>query len=454
MNKIKKIVKSSYFPFGVLFVIMLVLTSSKMFFSDDSNVFAYFGNPSVLLWIKERYLGWSSRIVIEIVLGLFASRMKWLWKITDPLMYVILGWGIYRLFVTKNKNNKTMISIIVCLILFIPQKLFSEAGWMATSLNYLWPVAFGLISLIPIRKCLEEQKIRWFEIPVYIASLIFAENMEQVVAVLFTVYLLFTIYFIAKRKLKPIIFIMFLLSIASLGFILKCPGNSARAISEVETWFPDYVMYNKIDKAFIGVYSTLQYFINHFNPIYVAFTITIMVTIFKKYQAIGYRAISVFPVFMGVVFNVGEKISLHIFYELLDAFSLFKIENRIYLDVDNLTKVSTYIPVVCCIITLACLIVSIYLIFRNNHKAIIPLLILCAGIGSKFIMGFIVTVFASTTRTCFIFMIGMIILTTMILDQSEEKTLKNYFNILVIVSIFIVINNFCLCYGISRIYMI
>lgn len=446
MSKIKKLFKSHYFPFVLLFIIMLILTAGKKFFHDDSDLFSHFSENPMMFWVRNRYLYWTSRIIIEVILGLFASRVRWLWKITDPIMYVLLGFAIYRVFVTKH-NNKTMIWLIVCLVLLIPQKLLSEAGWMATSLNYLWPVAFGVFSLIPIRKTLDGEKIRWFEVPFYAISLIFAENMEQVAAVLFTVYLLFTIYFVAKRKLNFTIVIMLLLSIASVVFILKCPGNSARADAEVANWFVDYPMYNKIDQAFIGLYSTMQYFINHFNPIYLVFTLSLMITIFKRYNNIAYRAISIIPFFMGIAFNIGEHLTFYLFAGLHSAFSCFQTENRIYLDVDNLTQVSTYIPVFCSIVTLACFVVSVYLVFREKHKAVIPLLILCAGICSKFIMGFIVTVFASSNRTSFIFMICMLILSVMILDQTSEKTLKKCLNILIIWTIFTVINHFCICTG-------
>lgn len=191
----------------------------------------------------------------------------------------------------------------------------------------------------------------------------------------------------------------------------------------------------------------MQYFINRFNPIYLVFTLSLMISIFKRYHNIAYRAISIIPFFMGFAFNIGEHLTFYLFEGLHSAFSCFRTENRIYLDVDNLTQVSTYIPVFCSIVTLACFVVSVYLVFREKHKAMIPLLILCAGICSKFIMGFIVTVFASSNRTSFIFMICMLILSVMILDQTSEKTLKKCLNILIIWTIFTVINHFCICTG-------
>lgn len=447
MSKEKKKLKSNWIPFIILFFVMLILTSFKPFFLDDLAYADYWGVSSILEFIKVRFLTWTSRIIIDIVLVLLATKALWLWKLIDSIMYVVLGIGIYKVFVIKNQNNKVMISAIACLILLIPQRLFSEAGWMATSVNYLWPMAFGVLSLLPIRKCIYNQKQKWYETLIYMIFLIIAANNEQLAIVLFTAYFIFTIYFIAKRQMKLNIAIMLILSLASLLFILLCPGNSARANSELEKWFPDYHMYNIIDKIFLGIFVTLQYYINHFNMIYVLFTIIIAITIFKKYKNMFYRILSVIPVFMGTAFNIGENLLKEergIFEGLAYLISKFRAENAFYLTFDNFDKIGTYIPVGLIIITLSCLIISIYLIFKENQNGILQLIILCAGICSKFIMGFIVTVFVSQNRTSFIFIICMIILTVMILDQKKEKELEKYSQALIIMSVFMTISNLCL----------
>lgn len=451
MSKLKKFLKSYCFPFAILFFVMLVLDSFKIFFLDDLAYENYWGAIDYMDFIKGRFYAWTSRLIIDTILVLLASNAGWLWKILDSIMYVILAVGIYKVFIVKRKKDKTMISIIVCLILLIPQRLLSEAGWMATSTNYLWPVSFGILSLIPIRKCLENEKLKWYQTIFYVITAIFAENNEQVATVLFVVYFIFIIYFIVKHQMRLEIAIMFLISCSSILFILLCPGNSARSMSEMEKWFVDYEMYNIIDKAFVGFYITLQYFINHFNAIYVIFSSIVMIEIFKNYKKIFYRIISTVPLFMGMAFNIGEKLleeKIGIFEGFSFLISKFRAENKVFITLDNFDRISTYIPISLCIITLACLIISIYLIFKEKNHGLLQLLILSAGICSKFIMGFIVTVVVSQNRTSFIFIICMIILTVMIFDNKNTKELEKYLNVFAIMSFFMSISNLCLCLNI------
>lgn len=446
MNKISKSKRKSLFA---LFLIMFVLTLFKQSFRDDIY-FADFANitgKARLLWFIEwRFDVWTSRVIIETILVLFARNFPWLWKILEPCIYVILAFAIHKVFVKKNKNNQSMFTIITCLILLIPQMIMGNSGWMATSLNYLWPTTFAIICLIPIKKVFNNEKIRWFEIPIYVACLLFAENVELVNIILFTVYFIFTVYFVCKRKMNPVIILMFLLSIANFAFILWCPGNAKRTQSEIIMNFTDYKMLNIVDKLFVGLYTTMQYYINHFNLIYVIFTTIIAINVYQKYRHIFYRIIAIFPVFMGIVFNTASIFTEKILPNLKTIFDLnFMEEHRILVNFENFDQITTYIPTFCCILCLGCLIASIYLIFRKSDNYIIPMLVLCAGICSKFIMGFIVTVFISEYRTQFIFMICMIILTVMMLDDKSENELKKYANILTIFAIFMVMDNFILC---------
>lgn len=173
----------------------------------------------------------------------------------------------------------------------------------------------------------------------------------------------------------------------------------------------------------------------------------------KKYvQGKKNRIISTVPVFMGLAFNIGESIleeKIGLFEGLCFLISKFRAENNVFMTLDSFDKISTYIPVILCILTLACLVISIYLIFKEKNYGLLQLLILFAGICSKFIMGFIVTVVVSQNRTSFIFIICMIILTVMILDQKSTKELERYSNVLIIMSFFMVFSNLCLCLNIG-----
>lgn len=60
----------------------------------------------------------------------------------------------------KNSYLKT---VILSHALLSPSIIVVDAGFIATTLNYLWAVTFGLISLIPAQKQMNNQKISCFE---------------------------------------------------------------------------------------------------------------------------------------------------------------------------------------------------------------------------------------------------------------------------------------------------
>lgn len=448
MNKLNKFLKSNKIPFVMLFAIMLVLTLTKQTLRDDIY-FADFANftgiPRLSWLIKWRFLYWSSRVVIETVLVLLARDFSWLWKILDPIVYVLLAYGIIRVFTKNHSKNRTMVTIMVSLILLIPQIILSTAGWMATSLNYLWPTTFAILCLIPIRKCIDKQPVKWFEVPIYMALAIFAQNVEQVAIVLCTVYVIFSLYFLFKKQITPTVLLMLCISIGSMALIFLCPGNANRTASEMELNFIDYPMLNLVDKIFIGLYSVMQYYILRFNPIYLVFTILMAVHICKKYDNIFYKAIAIFPIFMGTAFNIGNTAFKAAFEYMYEPFLMLIEEYKVLINFENFDQISTYVPIFLSIVNLGCLILSVYLAFGGTKKGIIALLTICAGIASKFIMGFVVTVFVSGIRAQFLFIISMIILTMMLLDDKSPRYLKNVSNVLVISAILMTINNFCLC---------
>ena len=452
MNKLKKIAKSAQIPLVILFFVMFFMTLSKQFIRDDvyfSN-FANLTGIARLSWFMEwRFWNWTSRNIIELVLILLVRDYWWLWKIAEPVIYVLLAFGIYRVFVSKSENPKMMYTIIVSLILLIPQIMLGTAGWTATSLNYLWPTTFGILCLIPIRKCLDGENVKGYQIPIYLGLLMFAENVEQVAVVLATVYVIFTIYLIAQKKIKPLIVVMLLISILNILYILKSPGNANRTASEIKMHFVDYKMLNIVDKIAIGIGALLQEYIIRFHPIYVAFTILLAIPIFKKHTSILYRAIAVFPIFMGIAFNIGGTVCSSVFERLRTAFLIFQEEYAVLIHFGNFDQIITYVPFFMSLVNIGCLILAVYIAFGNTRKSMLAFLTISAGLCSKFIMGFVVTVFVSGVRAQFLMIISMIIVSVLLLDGKKEKYLRNISTVLTISAIFMVINNLCVCLSLN-----
>lgn len=308
MKKIKKLFESDKLPFIVLFLVMLVATLFKSTTSGDDNTFAIFitgeydsNITSIFKYWPWRYNSWSSRLIIETVLIFFAKDLPVLWKFVDSFMYVVLAYSLSKLFVKDNK--KILNWIIVLLIFCIPFGIFSTAGWMATSLNYLWTVSLGLYALIPIRKTLDSEKIKKYEYVLFILAAIYACNFEQVGLCIAAVYFIFNIFFIINKNVKKINIVMLIIAILSLVFILVCPGNKVRVKCDTEMYYPDFANFSIFEKLEIGLVTTMQYYMFNFNIIYFLFTLLLVIKVFKNKKNIFCKALAIYPFLMGVIFN-------------------------------------------------------------------------------------------------------------------------------------------------------
>jgi hypothetical protein len=449
-DKFKKIINSKTVPFIILFLVMLCVNIFKSTVTNDDVWFASITkgtiNPSITSmteYMKWRYNTWSSRLLIEFFLIEFSMNFAILWKVFDAASFAVLAYGIYRVFVSKTaKQNSVIKWLIVFFVIFIPQELLSSAGWIATSLNYTWVVALGMISLIPIRKVLDEENFKWFEIIIYILSIIYATNSEQMCLVLFTVYLIFTIYFIVKKKINPIVVVLFLITICSLIYILTCPGNSARTDVEIEVYFKDFANLTFIQKLEISATSTMQYYIYNFNMIYVIFTLILMITIYQKYKNnLLFKAIAVVPFLFGISFNVASNITQSLFPNTYNLIANLDFNSSYYITSENANILKSYLPLLISCANLVLLFVTVCLAFGKSKKTIIAVLCIGAGMCTRILMGFMPSVFVSGNRTQLIFLISMIIISVLLLEDKKEENLKKYINILLPFIIFTLIND-------------
>ncbi len=196
-EKIKKFLESGRGALLALFileiVLMMFITPNK---HDDKVFLESVTGTSIWSYVGPRYYNWSSRLIIEFVLCGVLKISKYLWILLEALMVTLAGYSISKLFVKNNENKFENIIMLVSMILIYPITQMNSAGWAATTINYMWPLATGLFALIPIRKIWDGEKIKFWQYPLYTVGLIFGSNQEQACAILFGTYilLLFKIY--------------------------------------------------------------------------------------------------------------------------------------------------------------------------------------------------------------------------------------------------------------------
>ena len=399
----------------LLFVIVFIIHFFFHFSNDDVTYFSHvLDTMSLGEFIKLRYSTWTSRLLIEGLL-VFISRNIYLWRFLDSIVFVLFIWCVQKLCF-KNISIKNTL-FVAFIVLLLPFFTMTEAGFCATTMNYFWPLTFMLFSFVPIRDMYRGNSINLKMVPFYFLSSLYACNQEQCVCIVLVVSLLACCYFLKKKKISWYSFSLLLLSLGSLAFILSCPGNGLRSIHEMEYWYVDYKNAMFIDKVFLGVVSSTSVLFSYFFVL-LSFSFILMIgsikvdnCVFKKYVAIFQFLI----IFILCIFRV---------YCLLfhKTFVLFDY----YTDTGNVFFSNILLFLFCIVLFL----IFIYLLYSFKRETrYYYVMILLLGCGTRLMMGFSPTIFASRSRTAIFLYFSLIILIINILNNINYilKKRENYF---------------------------
>ena len=263
-NKIIKFIKKNL-PFFIVFIIVFLVTRKIQISNDDLFFKEQLRDENIFSYIVRRYMNWSSRGLIEILL-IYVSKLNIIvWKIFNAAFVSIICVAISEIF---NKDKKALINwIISLLVLIYPLSDMNSAGPIATTANYLWPLMFFLLSMIPIKKfVIDNEKIKWYELIICIPSILFSVNVEQTCCLSFGFSFVALLYLIKNKKINKkswYTLLVLFCSIVSLIIIKLSPGNSSRFIQEIGTWYPEYSNYGILKKLYLGIVPTFAILIQN-----------------------------------------------------------------------------------------------------------------------------------------------------------------------------------------------
>jgi hypothetical protein len=268
INKINE-KKSSfliYIPFVIFFLIMFIWHFMLHPKNDDLWFSAKFFEQNIFSYLTWRYETWTSRVLIEFLLVPLAGLPRMIWNFLDSIVFVLIAVLIPKITLnTKNIKEKKLIiynslsCILVLIYIFTISNGLSSAGYIATTLNYTWPLFFGLLHFYLVKTYIfNENNLKTpAKIAIYLImfiALIFAINQELMLFLISEVYFFIILYCIYNKVKIPNI-ILLTLSILFLSFLnfYLCPGNHLRYIKEISTWLPDYYKLTLVNKIDLGI---------------------------------------------------------------------------------------------------------------------------------------------------------------------------------------------------------
>ena len=432
-EKVSKVFNGDYRGIAILFILQIILfISIKPIRYDDAFYIESITGVPVINFVCARYQNWTSRVLIEATLGIIFRYSKFIWTFGTIFSMTLIGYSMSKLFVKKD-NKKELIMMILWLVALYPVERMSSAGWAATTVNYIWPLSLALFSVISIRKAYDKEKIKLLPSLLYMLATIYACNQEQMCAVLVVTYILFTIILTVrdKTKVSPIMYLQTILAIASLVFILTTPGNAIRGKEEVVNYFPEFTDMTVIEKLVLGITTTMGEMLSKYCITFTIFTLVLVIYVWENYKDRLIRGISAVPFTMAIVLGfaspITEKLSVTISW-IRENF----VKEINLLSPTSYTYLGSYVELVISLVTIMCIFVSLFLIFKKIKNNIAFYVFGC-GLVTRLVLGFSPTIFVSTNRTCVFLEFACLICTLLIwqefIKKAEKKTKTKVYNI-------------------------
>lgn len=413
----KKQNKIWYISYAVIGIFILAAHAFMVTGMQDDAWFADMLDMNTLSgYLIWRYREWSSRIPIETAFVLFTHWNPWIWRVCNTLMILLLIHSVSELFVWKDKVK--WVAPITVLLALIPMGMLHSAGWMTTTISYIWPAALGLYAMIPLRKWQDGTKPAKHQYITVVLALLYATAQEQVAAILICSYLFIGLYLYKNKKLHPYWWVVMAVCVLAVINIMICPGNAIRNEVTIAGSFPEFAYLNFFEKAFMGYVSTFCFFISceGYNMIFVALTGTLAFAVFYKNQDLLKGNVALVPFLCTLLLGLFGRIGLENGW-IVNSFWLELLQND---QLQQFTAYETYHLVIECVVfalVWMCVLLEVYWVFEKTWRCLLVYMILFAGIASRMILGFTPSIYVSESRTAFFCCIAFLVAALLVVQE-------------------------------------
>lgn len=378
----------AYAPFFMVAMIGLVYhVRMQPMWGDD--VFFSEALSDVTMWeyLSHRYLNWTSRVVSEFIL-VSVIQVPALWRIINFLMFATFPVIFAKIF----GDSEMMRWCGAGAILIFPFHDMGTAGWITTTITHFWPL-WGIFFVgLLVKKMAAKEHVSPVEAVLGVVVCIMTGSHEQYAVIMMVVFVICGIHlYMQKRKPTSLpLFVAFVvITIVSLAVIALCPGNAGRnAVSIAD--LPIYAEFGFGEKLYLGLLSIERVFIANADAVFFAVILIWTLLVYLKTNDYKKTLISSLP----LLILFGQTV-VRTAYPGLSG--LFVIPGQIL--EWSWTELSTWIPMVYLLISVAAMIYAIFQLFGEDLFTFFSVLILLGcGFGASMVLGFMATIYVSGER--------------------------------------------------------
>lgn len=370
---------------------------------DDPHYFTalatFHGN--LFAYLVHVYQTWSSRLVGEALNVLLVHHIR-LWQLIEATAFTLISVLPAYFFKTSTENRARILLVSFALSFSFPITLIYHAGYVATTVHYLFPFACLLLAIFPFIRQLnvsKNPKALWL---ISFLAFIYAVLEQQTLVILLLFFAGFLLYSYLQKKNYRLALLYFILAVLSLIFSLTAPGNQARTLAETKAYFPNFAQLPLTAKLNMGFSSVMTSVFTNSWILPLIFLLALFILLLQQGKIL--KALIILP---PIIFNIIISFDSSSFMSKLTLSTHSGMMTRLLFIFINMNKANnTANPIVTSALTnliffilTACIFYAIYSLFDNLKQALLPILILLTGFLTKFMMGFFPSVWVSGTRT-------------------------------------------------------
>lgn len=181
----------------------------------------------------------------------------------------------------------------------------SSAGWVCTTLVFVWPLLAALAALLPLGESLRGNRPRAWQCAAALPLTLYAANMELLAGLLTLLLLAYLAWCLwAHRRPHWLAWAQLGLCAANIVYALTCPGTALRYGNEVTSWFQDYGMRSLWQNFELGISAAMSRMVLEPHLLFFVFCVLLACTVWARYRQPLYRLFSLFPVSAALVLGV------------------------------------------------------------------------------------------------------------------------------------------------------
>lgn len=339
------------------------------------------------------FLRTSSRPLVDSATYLFAS-CPLLWRVLNPLALLALAWLLARLLKAGGRRET-----LLGLLLLIPSMGLVDAGFMATTVNYLWPVTCGLFVIYSVLRFAPRVQYAWLRCVLALPALAYAANMQQM-AVLLPAVLALLCCGAARRKeagkaLLAGAYAALAAVAAAYSYYKSTAGEASRLAREAGRYFPGFQSLSlpqRLELGFSSTFHGLTMALSLPGVLFLIFCVFLAVMALRRPLRVWRKALSFVPAALTVILFVFRKSSPLVNPKMAKAAYLFSWKTDLVF------------------LLLACAVLAAVLqLIQNRGSRLAAFCALALGAGSRVLMGFSPTVWASGYRTFTILALSLLV---------------------------------------------